>query len=297
MSLYNIVKVDCREGSKHLYSPLCQMLDSRSEVREAKLRFADVNWTGGGPDDSVITVGVELKTIPDLLNSLESNRLVEHQLPGLQARYDVAWLLIEGRWRPNLVRRAQQIILNDKHGYLDIYSGMAGRRGWLRQVWRQSGWKYAPLMQIICGLSYRFGIRSWRTDDRNETLWWLVSQIEWWRKKWHEHHSGEAWAGYNAFGHMQKLRRPSRVEKFIALFDGIGKDKALPIARKLRTIRNAVNVPMEDWIGLGPDGLTKPKRQKDGSMSKPRKKACLTKTSAMFIQRQLDEPHGKRNDE
>jgi len=59
------VLIDDRAGSQDLirYSPL----DSTSEL--TRLDAGDALITGNGPDDSILTIGIELKTIADLLSS------------------------------------------------------------------------------------------------------------------------------------------------------------------------------------------------------------------------------------
>ena len=66
-----LILIDDRAGSAPFASipPLCDCsvlchLDS-----------ADAMITGNGPDDSTVLVGVEIKSIPDLLSSMQSGRI------------------------------------------------------------------------------------------------------------------------------------------------------------------------------------------------------------------------------
>lgn len=289
------IYVDTRIGSKHLAQPLSVLLGQSYKVKLKEMDASDVTWIGEGPDRPV-RVKVELKNISDLLQSLESGRLIEEQIPKLteNADGDVVWIVVEGLWRPithwrkvpnpNGGKPTTQLVQMPDSGLLEIYSGMAGRRGWLKATWRKSGWRYDNLMEILIGLRTRFNINIWRTATVDETIWWLKSQISWWNKPWDEHKSGEAWCGQNLFGQLSFLRKPSIVEKVAATLTGIGEKKALPVAQHFGTIRRMIAAEAEDWVGIRSSKPTK-----TGRKSPP-----ITLSQAILIQNQLDLEHKDR---
>lgn len=63
---------------------------------------ADVAFTGCGPDQSTVQVGVEVKKETELISALKTGRLQATQLPALLTLYDIRWLLIiTGQRREN----------------------------------------------------------------------------------------------------------------------------------------------------------------------------------------------------
>src|ERR1035437_8002080 len=93
-----MILVDLRIGSKYLLAPLKA---AGFEAQLVELEFGDIAFEGKGPNGTTLNIGVELKVLGDLVNSLRTGRLAGHQLPGLLKTYDYAWLLVEGEWRAN----------------------------------------------------------------------------------------------------------------------------------------------------------------------------------------------------
>jgi ERCC4-type nuclease len=109
-----VIFVDRRVGSKDLLSPLRQ---TGLEAELVELEFADVAFSGLGTKGASVDIGVELKTLNDLVGSLRSGRLAGHQLPGLRTKYEHAWLIVEGLWK------------SDERGQVVTYQGRT--RGWV----------------------------------------------------------------------------------------------------------------------------------------------------------------------
>lgn len=119
-----MILIDDRAGSRDLvrYQPL----NDKSLAKLTRLDSADVMFDGKGPDGPVL-VGVELKSIDDLLSSMETNRLQATQIPAMLEEYDWSYLLWYGIDRPN-----------PKTGRLETLRKLkpnAGKRG--------RGWKLA----------------------------------------------------------------------------------------------------------------------------------------------------------
>ena len=90
-----MILLDDRTGSGELL-PLFRPYDAPVEL--ARLDFGDACWLGNGATGPEL-VGVERKTIHDLVSSMRSKRLSGYQLPGLLRTYDWVYLLVEGVWR------------------------------------------------------------------------------------------------------------------------------------------------------------------------------------------------------
>lgn len=85
--------VDDREGSKQLYTSL-EKYGLPCEL--TRLDFGDVCFVGRGEKGVPVNVGIEHKTIADVVTSLRNNRLSDHQLTGMRDLYKYCWLVIEG---------------------------------------------------------------------------------------------------------------------------------------------------------------------------------------------------------
>ena len=103
-----MILVDPRAGSRELI-PLLEAYGSprRIPVQLAaeEMPAGDFLFEGNGPYGRV-RVGVERKTIPDLINSRDQGRLMgtgksPGQVHKMMEQFDYSWLLVEGIWRGN----------------------------------------------------------------------------------------------------------------------------------------------------------------------------------------------------
>lgn len=120
-----MILLDPRVGSKHL-APIFE--EMRAEFEITPLEYGDCAFLGNGPD-SPVRVGIEIKGGrggSDFLQSMQSGRLVGHQIPGLIPAYDRHYLIVEGVranahgviWTPPRGGRVRPIFLADVHKYL-----------------------------------------------------------------------------------------------------------------------------------------------------------------------------------
>jgi len=164
-----MILVDRRVGSKDLLTPL-RALHLEAEIVE--LEFADVAFSGKGPKGQSVDIGIELKTLNDLVGSLRSGRLAGHQLPGLRAQYDHAWLVVEGMWRA------------DDRGQVVTYQGKS--RGWcsLHAHCSASEMEKQLLTLELCG-----GLHVRYTNARSDTVRFLGNLYRWWTDVALDHHT------------------------------------------------------------------------------------------------------------
>lgn len=157
------VEVDSRVGSKQLL-PLLKKL--HVPAVSARLEYGDAAMDGNGPEGEV-RVGVERKTIYDLLSSIGSGRLSAHQLPGLVKEYDYRWIVVEGVWRPG------------KDNVVEVWRG-----GWRKAP----GWiSYAEVDRYLVTLEVRGGVKVRRTTNLYETAIFIRGLRMWWSKPWEAH--------------------------------------------------------------------------------------------------------------
>lgn len=168
------VLIDYRAGSKELikYPPFDEC-GELCEIKNAKGEAAgDVVFHGNGPSGSV-TVGVEVKSVDDLMSSSRNGRLQGTQLPVMLDEYDVVWLLYYGDVRPAPGSQALQIYR--KGQWRNHYVGN-------RQV------PYDYFTGFIISLQ-EIGISVAHAKDISEAAAWLGELVRWRLKPWSKHKS------------------------------------------------------------------------------------------------------------
>lgn len=156
-----MIYVDSREGSKDLLAPL---KTAGLPVELTLLKFGDIAFEGRGEGGTPLSIGVEHKKIPDLIQSLEG-RLPGHQLPGMVNTYDRRWLIVEGDWT------------HDTQGRTAMFKGRGARKPM----------KGAPpaieLEKRLLTLETRGGIAIRICPDRRDTVRFLTALYRFWTDK------------------------------------------------------------------------------------------------------------------
>lgn len=226
-----MLTVDPREGSQNLVEPLSTM---GVPVRKEKLEFGDCSFVGRGPEDSVLPIGIEYKSVSDLLQSWQDGRLLGHQLPGMLNAYSVAYLLVEGS------------ISADVDDRIRIFTS--------RNKWEtvRSETKYSNLVGWIESLRQLYGVHVLTSANLLTSTVQVASIYRWWQKEYSSH-------GTPVTIHTPNLRRdlivPTRIMKVAATFPGVGSEKLLDIEEQFGSIREMVNADAATWRQV--DGVGK----------------------------------------
>ena len=225
-----MILVDDRTGSAEL-EPLIQ-----TTTAVVRLEYADFSWVGWGPTGPAI-IGVERKTIMDLISSMISGRLSGHQMVGLMADYDWVYLLVEGQWKA------------------DTAGGLQNLTTWNRWVKVKIGkreFKMADIYNFLNTLTVMCGAVIVRTSTPQETALWLDGTYRWWQKGWEEHKSHSQFQIREGFVSLQK---PTLVTRVAKEFAGVGWGKARVIGKKYRTMQGLMNADMKGLMDV--DGIGK----------------------------------------
>lgn len=219
--------IDDRAGSKELVEWL------PPETSLCRLDFGDALIVGNGPTGPV-TVGVEVKSIHDLMSSMNTGRLAAHQLPGLLDAYDVTWLLCYGPYR------------SGKGGALEILSG----KGWKGFRVGKNLVPYGYLEQFLFDVQAT-GCRFKHVYDAEEAARWLACLHRWFSKPW------EAHKGLKQFDNSKDrslLPGLSSEQDLIARvakeLPGIGFDRAQTVAGHFGSVTDMVLAEVPDWVQI-----------------------------------------------
>lgn len=154
-----MILVDDRVGSIDLAEPLRKL---GLDVAVTRLMFADVAFSGRGIKGAPVQIGIELKRLEDLTNSLRSGRLGGHQNPGLVTTYDYRWLVVEGDYGV------------DRQGCMTV----AGRFGKTRAT--HAGMTLSEVEGRLLTMTVTSGLYTRHTTARWQTLRFMQRLYRWW---------------------------------------------------------------------------------------------------------------------
>jgi ERCC4-type nuclease len=238
------IYVDRRVGSRELEDLLGKGRGSKHpghgiKTHLVELDSADFAFTCGHTHpnpfcdgDYGCRIGVERKTISDLISSLLSGRMVGHQIPQMLTDYTCAWILVEGLWQP-------------------------GAQGEV-QVWRGHGWgtahgklNYMALSSWLVRFDVMGGgrLKRWRTASTTETCAFLASLFRWWQKEWEQHQV----AVVEKMGAPQQamMWRPSQMEKVAMSLVGVGAKTAKKVCKGFGSVHEMMLATPKQWQAAG----------------------------------------------
>ena len=224
------ITIDSRVGSKDLMAYL-----PKAKARLGRLEYGDASWLGSGPEGVPVMVGVELKRLLDMLQSMQNGRFAGYQLPGLQACYEVVYLIVEGDYRPN-----------PRNGLLEKPIG----KRWVSVELGTRRFMYQELEGFLNTQDVLGKVRVRRTKDPRHTAQLLLALHHWWTDKtWEEHRSHLALdeSGGLAGGFLTKPGLKRRVAKELP---GIGWGRSIAVAEHFESVREMVNAEREEWMGI-----------------------------------------------
>lgn len=212
--------VDSRVGSKMLAPKLRQ---AGLPVTVTRLEYGDVAFQGQPTRGTVPDIGIEFKTLGDLVSSLRTNRLAGHQLVGLRQAYDVAYLVVEG------------VLAVDTRGHLFSQSG--------RQSFRSLHMSASELLKRVLTLHHNGGLIPWFTTRRRETILVLEALYRFWTDKSLDEHTSHI-----AIHEPPTLVTISEFRQAVCKWPGVGLEWSRAVEQTFGgSIRRAVVAPERDW--------------------------------------------------
>jgi ERCC4-type nuclease len=193
-------------------------------ARIGRLEFGDASFIGRGAGNVPVAVGIERKTLTDLVGSMESGRLSGHQLPGLMSSYGVVYLVVEG------ISRSQgggvQALLGGKWRDLGVGDGALD--------------KYLNTMEVLAGVIVR------QTTSVQRTAELIHHLYEWWGKDWDSHRGHLAFPDFIPRDRAL-LVKPSLLRRVAKELPGIGWERSGEVEKHFKSIMDMVLANEEEW--------------------------------------------------
>lgn len=225
------ILVDDRAGSKNMIRYL-------KTAKLARLPYGDISFMGRGPDDRPIPVGIEIKSLSDILSCIVSGRFAAHQLPGMLSSFEVVYLIVHGVYRPDY-----------KTGQLIVPRG--GKR-WTPATIGNRGFMYRELDAWLMSIELRAGVHVRRTGSEAETAFVIQDLAGWWEKDWDKHRSHLA---LHDPPDVELIRKPSLVRKVAAQLPGVGWKRSSAAAEHFGSVRRMIEADAKEWLTV--DGIGK----------------------------------------
>ena len=235
-----MITIDSRTGS----GELLPLFPKDLPISLGRLDFADFMFLGNGPDDSLVTVGIERKSIKDLLNSMVTGRLSGHQLPGLSQSYDYAYILVEGLWR-----YSPSGILEESYS-----DGMF----WREVCLGSRRFMAKEVVAFLHTLDVKAGMHILYSHNKVGTVQTVRSLYHWWNaKNWESHtsHLSPSKTHKGVHGEVQ-LVKPSLVRRWAAEIPLIGWGKSKAVADYFPSAMHMATATERQWAKIPGIGKT-----------------------------------------
>lgn len=289
-----MILIDSSTGSRDLvkYPPLDKRsfacLTSLSVSSDTK-SSADVCFSGNGPDGK-LSIGIEFKSLSDLLSSLYNGRIQTTQVGALVSEYQVCYLLTYGEYRcspegyletpdPGSYTKFDKLSDKVKAFFWYVrgipYQGPFDSREQAIADYRTNSRRWTPytfiggkpmvfgyLESALLSLS-RAGIQHKHFTRIEDCAQWIGCCYRSWSKPWDEHKL------FRTFDKSPNVRLPEipglkkedrenfKFKMSIAKeLPGIGYERALEAARHFDTVRDMLNADVGDWLGVQGIGKT-----------------------------------------
>jgi ERCC4-type nuclease len=194
------------------------------------LEFGDFAFEGYGRDGA-ITIGVERKTLSDLINCMTDARYVDHQLPGMLRTYGESYLLIEAMIKAGDGGTLQHWAYDYRKkapGWVDF--GYTNRNGHTKKPYT-----YNQLDGFLWTLRRVAGVQVMRSRSMEESAILVRNLWNHAQKPIDQHSSLHKFASNNTI--VDTFRQePDLLQRVAALLPGVGWKKSLALSREFDTV-------------------------------------------------------------
>jgi ERCC4-type nuclease len=243
-----MILIDSRDGSRDLadmpcMDGHCQLTSLDFEVDGKIVPCGDAMLTGNGPGDSIISIGVEVKSLSDLLTSITTGRIGGTQMPRMIkcGVYDYYFLLYYGLHRSGPDNNLQ--VRNRKKQWKQFKFGR-----------RPVPYSYLEGFLLTAQFLSPFMVK--QVYDFNDAAIWLRLLDHWREKPWDKHR------GLSVFAKSRELSAPPNADpveeqmaRTAASFPAIDWVKGHAAAKHFDSVEEMLAADVEDWQevrGIGP---------------------------------------------
>lgn len=221
-----MLTIDDRKGSAEFSRILSRM---GLPIRVRRLDCADFAFRGHGPNGPV-RIGIERKTVSEMVGTTSRKRFVSGQLPKMLVQYPAhAWLIVEG------------------YCTVDRHDGLLTAGKW-EAGFGPDRCMFDHYVKRTVTLIQKARLLVLPTHNRNETAWTVFALYGWYQKDWASHKSAFAVEEQHpdtAIFDERTLRRQT-----FAQWPGIGWTRSRYVARYFPSIQAAVMASMTEWAAV-----------------------------------------------
>ncbi len=216
--------IDDRIGSAEFKKSITRLLHGTT-VKVRRLPCADFQFSGNGPVGTV-SVGIERKTVSEMVGTASRKRFTSGQLPKMLKAYGPdSWLIIEGhceadRWDGMLTAGKWE-------------AGYDGRMMYEHWIMRRVTMLRKSRLMVVC------------TRNKTETARAVVALYRWYQKPWKAHKSAYAVDEQTVDTVIFSERTWRR--QVLAQFPGVGWERSKLAARYFDCVQDAVMATPQMW--------------------------------------------------
>lgn len=265
-----IISSECSHDASHpTLATLCDLASICGTGRSS----ADVHFTGRGPNDTRVTIGVELSSYSDFISKLSTGRFQGQksegasQLASMIENYDVVWVLVYGAYRPNTENACLQTMRplrargrSNSNGSNNTKSVSHAGYGWVDYEFRGRRIPYTYHERFLASPSLTSipKIRAWRVWNIAEAAYWIGEVLyPLWQRAYESHDSLKVLDNSTPLPSLRPNEKPETIviATIAKELPGLRNKLAIRVARHFASVRDMVNADESAWQsidGIGP---------------------------------------------
>lgn len=198
---------------------------------KSRIEYGDICFEGNGPNGKIL-IGIERKTLHNMLNCIDDSQYSAHQRPGMNIMYQKSFLLIEGHWRQH------------EDGWL--MEGFNDGSSWGYCKYKGSRVLYSKLYRYLLSVSMS-GVTVIYSRNLTQTAYNACEMYHWFQKSWNNHSSLLSTQTLAVPGlDMQ----PSLVRKVAAQISNLGTKLSIEAEKRFKTTYRMINSSESDWMSI-----------------------------------------------
>jgi ERCC4-type nuclease len=205
------------------YLPLLLSHRDHPTAESRPLNAGDFCFSGHGPKGPCL-IGIERKSVKDMLNSMRTGRFDGEQLPKLLDHYEFTYLLVEGHYRTNW-----------RTGMLETH----GKDGWWTLTLGQSEFLGLELESFLNTVTIRTPVRVVRTHDERGTVEMVLALHHWWSTPWSDHRDTMGLYSPDP-AQLVSLSKASTIRRVANQLTGVGWNKSAAVEGAFKSVAEMI---------------------------------------------------------